>query len=154
MIDVTETDINMPEVLTESKLVNLNTRYKYHAYGLRNECNQPVCIEYNSDRVCRADVDFEIKIVALMEFFRSNGIEIETDSESENVNRIDIGLRKDLRTFCNRNGKPMLASSVLSTIVYCLEGRIDLNQLRKFKIAAIPKLTVVIPATRNMPRNV
>lgn len=143
MIDVTETDINMPAILTESKLGTLNTRFKYHAYGLRDVGNQPVCIEYNSDRVSRTDEDFEDKITALTLFFRSNGIEVETYSESENVNRIDIGLRKDLRTFVNRNGKPMLASSVLSTIVYTLEGRVDLEQMKKYKIAAIPKLAAV-----------
>ena len=107
MIDVTETDINMPAILTESKLGNLNTRFKYHAYGLRDVGNQPVCIEYNSDRVSRTDGDFEDKITALTLFFRSNGIEVETYSESENVNRIDIGLRKDLRKGARPRGQDL-----------------------------------------------
>jgi len=140
MIEFNEHDFNLPKVKSESKLFNLVTRYKYFIYGLRQEGNDsPVLIEYHYDRV---DENFKDKLSSLCEFLRANGIEVDTCSDSDNTNRIDIGFRRDLRAFVNKNGKPMLASSILSTIVYCLEGRIDLEQLKKFKLSAIPKLPV------------
>jgi hypothetical protein len=139
MIDFNENDTNLTKVRSESKLFNLVTRYKYRVYGLRQNDNPAVLIEYHYDRV---DEHFKEKIEALCEFLKANGIETDTYSESDNPNRVDVGLRKDLRLFVNKNGKPMLASSILSTIIYCLEGRIDLDQLKKFKLSAIPKLPV------------
>jgi hypothetical protein len=139
MIDFNEKDTNLTKVRSESKLFNLVTRYKYRVYGLRQNDNPAVLIEYHYDRV---DDKFKEKLEALCEFLKANGIEIDTYSESDNPNRVDIGLRKDLRIFVNKNDKPMLASSILSTIIYCLEGRIDLDQLKKFKLSAIPKLPV------------
>jgi hypothetical protein len=141
MIEFNEHDFNLSKIRSESKLFNLVTRYKYYIYGLRQEGNDsPILIEYFYDRV---DEHFKDKLNSLCEFLRANGIEIDSHSNSDNINRIDIGLRRDLRAFVNKNGKPMLASSVLSTIVYCLEGRIDLEQLKKFKLSSIPKLPVV-----------
>ena len=137
MIDFNENDTNLTKVRRESKLFNLLTRYKYRVYGLRQNDNPAVLIEYHYDRV---DDKFKEKLSALMEFLKANGIDAENYSESDNANRIDVGLRKDLRMFVNKNDKPMLASSIISTIIYCLEGRIDLDQLKKFKLSAIPKL--------------
>lgn len=139
MIDFNENDTNLTKVRSESKLFNLVTRYKYRVYGLRQPDNPAVLIEYHYDRV---DGQFKEKLSALMEFLKANGIEAENYSESDNLNRVDVGLRKDLRTFVNKNGKPMLASAILSTIIYCLEGRIDIEQLKKFRLSAIPKLPV------------
>lgn len=139
MIDFNEHDTNLTKVRSESKLFNLVTRFKYRVYGLRQNDNPAVLIEYHYDRV---DGQFKEKIGALLEFLKANGIEAESYSESDTPNKIDIGLRKDLRTFVNKNDKPMLAASILSTIIYCLEGRIDLDQLKKFKLSAIPKLPV------------
>jgi len=139
MIDFNENDTNLTKVRSESKLFNLVTRYKYRVYGLRQTDNPAVLIEYHYDRV---DEHFKEKLSALMEFLKANGIDAENYSESDNPNRVDVGLRKDLRLFVNKNGKPMLASSILSTIIYCLEGRIDIDQLKKFRLSAIPKLPV------------
>lgn len=139
MIDFVEHDFNLTKVKRESKLFNLVTRYKYHVYGLRQTDNPPVLIEYHYAKV---DDKFKEKIEAVVAFLRANGIEVETYTESDS-SRVDIGLRKDLRGFVNKNDKPMLASSVLSTIIYCLEGRVDLEQLKKFRLSAIPKLVPV-----------
>jgi hypothetical protein len=116
------------------------TRYKYRIYGLRQSDNPAVLIEYHYDR---ADAKFGERVSALTEFLKDNGIELNSYSESDTPNKIDIGLRKDLRAFVNKNEKPMLASAILSTVVYCLEGRIDLDQLKKFKLTAIPKLAEI-----------
>jgi hypothetical protein len=140
MIDFTLTDFNLTKVRSESKLFNLVTRYRYKVYGLRQNDNPAVLIEFHYDRV---DGQFKEKISALIQFLKANGIDAESYSESDTPNKIDIGLRKDLRAFVNKNDKPMLAASILSTIVYCLEGRIDLDQLKNFKLSAIPKLPAV-----------
>ena len=73
----------------------------------------------------------------MVAFLKANGIEVDTYSEAE-TNRIDVGMRKDLRVFVNKNKKPMLASAVLQTIIYTLEGRTDIEQLKKYKIAVTP----------------
>ena len=144
MIDFNENDFQLTKIRSESKLFNLLTRFKYRVYGLRQEENPAVLIEYHYDRV---DEHFKDKIAALIEFLKANGIDAESYSESDTPNKIDIGLRRDLRAFVNKNGKPMLASAILSTVIYCLEGRIDLDQLKKFKLSAIPKLPVTPPNT-------
>lgn len=135
MITVNESDTNLPEVLTESKLANLVTKEKYYIYGLRREENPVVLIEYANEYVTPS---FRNRIAALSEFLKINGISIETINDSDN-HGIDIGLRIDLRTTMNRNNKPLLASSVLSTIIYCLEDRIDIDNMKKYKLSSIPK---------------
>jgi hypothetical protein len=141
MIDFNENDTNLTKVRSESKLFNLITRLKYRVYGLRQQNNPAVHIEYHHNRV---DEHFKERLAVLMEFLKANGIGAEFYCQSDNSNRIDIGLRKDLRLFVNENGKPMLASAILSTIIYCLEGRIDIDQLKKFKLSKIPILPVVV----------
>ena len=139
MIDFNENDFNLVKVKQTSKLFNLVTRLKYRVYGLRQKDNPAILVEFNGDMI---DVEFLKRIESLKIFVKANGIEFETYNASE-FNRVDIGLRKDLRSFVTKNGEPMLASSILQTIIYCLEGRIDLEQLKKFKLSAIPRL---IPA--------
>lgn len=139
MIDFNENDFNLTKLKTESKLGTLLTRFKYRIYGLRQENNPAILIEYHHTRM---DNKFGEKVEALTAFLKANGIEVETYSESDNINRIDVGMRRDLRGFVNKNGKPLLASAILSTIIYCLEGRIELEQLKKFKLSAIPKLPI------------
>ena len=129
-------DFNLAEIRNESKLFNLVTRYKYHVRGLRQKGNPSVFIEYYHDRV---DEGFEETLAALVEFFKENGIEVQTYNKSDDGNRVGIFLRRDLREILDRRGKPTLAASVLSTIVYCLEGRIDLNQLQRYKLVSVPK---------------
>ena len=141
MIEFKDTDFNLTKIKRESKLFNLVTGYKYWVYGLRQTGNQPVMIEYHYDKV---DEHFTDKLEALIEFFKLNGIEIETYAEADNNGRVDIGLRKDLRAIVNRNGKPMLASSILSTIIYALEGRIEIEELKNYKLSTTVKLEKVV----------
>lgn len=135
MITINESDTNLPEVLSESKLSNLVTKEKYYVYGLRREQNPVVLIEYDNDYVSD---DFRKAIKSLTEFFNLNGISMETINDN-GERGVDIGLRIDLRKVLNRNNKPLLAGSVLSTIVYCLENRVDTEQMKKHKLSSIPK---------------
>ena len=136
MIEFKDTDFNITKIKRESKLFNLVTSYRYWVYGLRQANNPPIMIEYHYDRV---DEHFSDKLEALTEFLKLNGIELETYDESDNNGRVDIGLRKDLRAIVNRNDKPMLASSILSTIIYSLEGRIEINELKNYKLSTVLK---------------
>ena len=135
MIEFNETDFNLVSIKRESKLFNLVTRYKYRVYGLRQVNNPPISIEYDS---YKHDESLHNKIEALESFFKFNKIEVSIYGNADSP-RIDIGLRKDLRAFVNKNDKPLLASAILSTIIYCLEGRSDLEQLKTFKLSSIPK---------------
>lgn len=137
MIEFVQYDTNLPAIRRESKLFNLVTRYKYRIYGLRQRDNPAVLVEYNYDKV---DEHFVERLGAIRDFLIANGIEVEPYHEAE-TSRIDIGLRKDLRLFVNKNKKPMLASSILQTIIYTLEGRTNIEQLRRYKLVTIPKLT-------------
>ena len=134
-------DLNLAGIRRESKLFNLVTAYRYFVYGLCMSDNPPIQIEYHFDHV---DEHFEEKLAALTEFFKANNIEIDIYNQSDKKGRIDIGLRRDLREIVNKNGKPMLASSILSTIIYALEGRLDMEQLKKYKLSTLPKLQKTI----------
>ena len=136
MIDFNENDFKLTDISREAKLFNLVTRYRYRVYGLRQEENPPILIEYHFDKV---DEKFGERLKALVEFFKANGISVDSFAEAE-TNRVDIGLRRDLRAFVNKNDKPLFAASILSTIVYSLEGRVDLEQLKQFKLRVTPTL--------------
>lgn len=138
MIDFNVNDFNLSKIRHESKLGNLITEDKYHIYGLRQKDNPPILIEYNYETI---GDNFETRLNTLIKYFKSNGIDIETFEENEEP-RVDIGLRKDLRGVLNKAGQPLFASSILSTIIYCLEGRMDLEQMIKYKLVNVPKLDV------------
>src|SRR5271169_4243539 len=111
MIVFNEKDFNLTKVRFESKLANLITRFSYNIYGLKQDENPVVLIEYNYNKI---DEEFEKRMNDVIKFFLSNGIEIEKSSDSEK-NKIDIGLRKDLRALLNSNKKPLFAASTLTT---------------------------------------
>ena len=134
MITITETDTNLPEVLTESKLHNLVTASRYHVYGLRREENPVVLIEYETAYVPSG---FRERMDSLEAFLKLNGIIADVIKDSGD-HCIEIGLRIDLRKVLNKNGKPLLAASVLKTIVYCLEDRLDIENMKRYKLASIP----------------
>jgi hypothetical protein len=136
MITITENDTNLPLIMKEGKLSNLVTKQKYHVFGLRQENNAPISIEYESGFL---NESFKKRIKSLVEFFKLNEIDVECISNSSN-RRIDIGLRIDVRQLLNPQGKPVFASSVLSTIIYCLEDRVNIEQMKQYKLPSMPKL--------------
>lgn len=135
MITVNESDTNLPAILKESKLANLITKDIYYAYGLKKENNPHILIEYER---CYVTNTFEKRVTSLVEFFKLNGMNVEVISDSSKTG-VDIGLRIDLRTVMNKNNKPLFAASVLSTIVYCLEDRIDIETMKTHKLSHVPK---------------
>ncbi len=134
MITATTSDTLLPVIMREAKLNNLITKLKYHVYGLRQQNNAVISIEYDNDYV---DEDFLERFADLLEFFKLNNIETEYTKDS-GERTISIGLRIDLRKTLNKNDKPLLAASVLSTIIYCLESRLDIEQMKKYKLSSIP----------------
>lgn len=141
MVEFNENDFNLPVIRSETKLANLVTRYKYRVYGLRQEGNAPVLVEYRYNRV---DEHFEEKLEALKAFLKQHGIILEVWKDVD-TKGIDVGVRKDVRGVLNKNKKPMFAAGIVSTIIYCLEGRVDLTELQRYKLSVVPRL---LPAHR------
>jgi len=138
MITITENDFNLKKILRESKLTNLLTKYKYHAYGLRQENNPAILIEYNADVT---DKIFSKNLTSLVEFFKLNGIQVETFDDSD-IRGVTIGFRRDLRNIVNPSKQPVFASAVLSTIIYTLENRVNIEQMKQYKLSSIPTLPI------------
>ena len=141
MVEFNENDFNLVKISGESKLGNLVTRFKYRVYGLRQEGNPHVMVEYHYNRV---DEGFEERVNALAKFLKANGLTVQI-SHTANTKGVDVGLRRDLREVLNRNDKPMFASGIISTIIYCLEGRINLNELQNYKLSVVPR---ILPAKK------
>lgn len=141
MVEFNENDFNLVRISNESKLGNLITRFKYRVYGLKQEGNPSILIEYHYNNV---DEGFNERVEAITKFLKANSITAKV-YYAGNIKGIDIGLRKDLRAVLNKNGKPMFASGIISTIIYCLEGRIDLKELQRYKVSVVPRL---LPAKR------
>ena len=127
MIEFNEKDFQLATIRRESKLFNLQTTNSFRVYGLRKAGNPLVHISYNYDVVSE---DFDENLEKLIAFFENNGIEFVWESGGGTA-KVCIGLRRDLRDHT------ILSSSILQTIVYCLEGRLDVKS--NFKIKGIPK---------------
>jgi len=136
MVEFNENDFNLVKIRNESKLGNLVTRFKYRVYGLKQGNNPPVMIEYHYDRV---DEGFDERVEALRAFLKANDVTLDVDNHAD-TKGIDVGVRKDLRAVLNKNKKPMFAAGIVSTIIYCLEGRIDLTEIQRYKISVVPRL--------------
>lgn len=130
MIEFNENDYNLPQIKSDSKLFNLMTMYPYRAYGLKKEANPLILLEFNSNIV---DQSFMDRLKDLDAFFTANGLDFLAE-DTEEGEKMFIGLRKDLRKHV------VLSSTILQTMVYCLEDR--LNVKKDFKIAGIPKFDV------------
>lgn len=127
MIEFNEKDFQLASIRKESKLFNLQTKSAFRVYGLRKTRNPLVHLSYNYDVV---EDEFDEKLDKLVEFFKHNEIQFQWDSGS-GVAKVCIGLRRDLRDHT------ILASSILQTIVYCLESRLDVNP--SYKIKGVPR---------------
>jgi hypothetical protein len=127
MIEFNDNDFNIEKISVDSKLFNLVTIYPYRVYGLKQGDNPLVLIEFNSNVV---DSDFMDRLNDLDKFFMANGIDFVAE-DTEEGNKVFVGLRKDIRKHV------VLSSSILQTIVYCLENRLNLK--KEIKIPGIPK---------------
>ena len=154
-VTITQKDFHLTEIFQESKLENLQTKYSYHAFGLKSaEDNPPVMILYNPDDLNRK---FYNTLEALKSFFKQNGLVVKVIEDYEQ-SKIRIGLRRDVRNIHDEDGLPVFAASILSTIVYALEGRVDMEQMKKYKLPKFPvipempvEVATVQPATAPQP---
>ena len=128
-ITFNEEDYNLDQIKRESKLENLKTVNPFRVYGLRvkDKGNPPV-------RVFVGPGIATPSLRHLAQFFTRNDMKVVCvpNPEDNEHPRIRIGLRRDLRAH------PILCSCILQTIVYYLEGKLELKAA--FKIPGIPKL--------------
>lgn len=127
MIEFNGKDFQLTPIRRESKLFNLQTKVPYRVYGLKTEGNSPVHLSYNYDTV---GDDFDDHLSSLVDFFETNGIEFVWESGG-GTPKVCIGLRRDLRE------QVILCSSIVQTIIYCLEGRLAIKP--GFKVPGLPK---------------
>jgi len=127
MIEFNDKDFQLVPIRRESKLFNLQTKVPYRVYGLKTEGNPLVHLSYNYDTV---GDDFDSHLENLVEFFENNGIEFVWESGG-GTPKVCIGLRRDLRE------RVILCSSIVQTIIYCLEGRLAIKP--NFKVKGLPK---------------
>ncbi len=137
MITITDTDFNLKKILHESKLSTFLTRYKYHVVGLRTENNPAILIEYQKSI---SNEKFKANLSSLAEFLERNGMEVQIYDDS-NIRGVSIGLRRDVRSVLNSAGHPVFAASLLCTVVYSLENRVDIEQMKKYKLPSMPTFT-------------
>jgi hypothetical protein len=133
MVSFNTVDFNVDKIETLAKINKLKTDYEYRIYGLRDDDeNPPVFIEFNPDVFEGEITSFHTN--ALVSFFKSNGIELRFHiDEKEEKKKFWIGLRHDLR-----KEEVNIAANIVQTIVYFLEGKLDLNL--QFKIPSVPKI--------------
>ena len=110
-------DEKMYEIKRFSKVQNLKTIYDYRIYGLKNEQNPPILIEYNYNLFPFGFIEEQ----RLTKFFKKNGIKIEFKNDKY-VNRqlVSIGIRNDLRKSTN------LCCCIIQSIIFYLENKTDL----------------------------
>ena len=123
-IDFSYSDFNVQKIKTETGFDwQTETKLDYKVFGLKDDGeNAPIEIEYNKKE------NYGGNLVKLGRFFRNNGIGV--NFKDTGGNTINIGLRKDLRR------QLQLSASIVSTIIYTMEGKIKLNNS---KILGIPK---------------
>lgn len=128
MIYFNENDFHLTEIKRESKLFNLITDSRYKIFGLKQSNNPIIDIEYSNDT---RDI-IDNKRSEIQKFFEiANLKDIEFEYKNVYNNEIKIGLRKDLRKHI------ILTAAILRTIVYCLEGKLDLK--KNYKLPGFPK---------------
>ena len=123
MITFNKEDYNLPEIEKQCKFEG-KMKHSYEIFGACQEENPPIGIRYNVDKHRQHDVEEDLKC-----FFRHNGIDVEM--EHHNKENFLICLRKDIRE------NVLLASSLLQTIIYTLEGKLELDT--DYKVTGLGK---------------
>lgn len=118
-------DFNINNIKRQSKLGNLKTRNPYRVFGMKEGSKAAINLYYDANNF---KLDNEIK--ELKQFFQKNKLSLFIASNDKDSEKIAIGLRRDLR------GQIKLSGCILSTIIYKLEKRLNLDM--DFEIAGIP----------------
>jgi hypothetical protein len=124
MVNFNKKDDNMEQIANATGMLNLSTKNEYRIYGLANELNPPILFSAQENIV---NAEQEKTIAG---FLATNGIDCATEDVEANNNKIYIGLRRDVRN------NILLASNLIQTFVYFLEGRVELPI--DFKVDGIP----------------
>ena len=106
-------DINVPEIIKLSGLnENSKTSLAYRLYGLKQQDNPAVLIEYRGIEGSR--------IAPLAQFLINNKISCRVNLVAEGKNNVYIGIRADIRE------KDLnLAAKIVKTVIYQLEGKLS-----------------------------
>ncbi len=131
MINFNTIDFNIDKIEKKAK-IKLKTEYDYRIYGLKDDDDNPlVLIEFNFELFPGEIGNYHRE--TLFKFFQTNGISIEfKDTDYEKDKKFWIGFKKELRK------EVIIAANILQTIIYFLEGKLDLEGYSK--IPSIPKL--------------
>jgi hypothetical protein len=124
MIDFNENDINMNQIKERGGFSSLKTKLEFRVFGLAQDDNPPIGINYNMDKRPSNQIEDEIT-----NFFRNNGLELAFDHKDDE--KIHIGLRRDVRENVD------LSVALLKTIILNLDGGLELDN--SFKIPGLNK---------------
>ena len=128
MISFNQDDDNLIQIQRLTNFTNNLFVNNYRIYGLKNEDNSHLLLEYNPNIVAISTDKFDF----LTYLFNHNKIDAKFEILNEGRDKIYIGLRRDLRDF------PEFCAKLLQTIIYYLEGELKIR--KNGKIPKIPKL--------------
>jgi len=122
-INYNKKDYHLPEIFQATGLDGKKTRNEYRLYGLSNEGNPAVLLEYRGG--------FDPKVLQpVMDFLNSNKISCKISAAQDGKRHVYIGLRYDIR-----DKQPDLAVKIVKTIIYHCEGLLEkANFSKKIKI--------------------
>jgi len=141
MIQINEKDYFMPSIKAEAKFSTLAVQKQYRVFGLKNENNPPLLLRFNRSTIP------EDRVSVLSHVFKQSGLEV--DCYRDYDKGMAIGIRRDVREHV------LYSSAILQTIIYYLEGRIELP--KNFRIPYDKKFkrngALVVPegSTQNAP---
>lgn len=124
-------DYKMYDVERSCKIKDVKTVNSYRIYGLKEENNPPILIEYNYNLFKKEFTSKEQK--EMIKFFKRNGIKIVfKEDKFEKTFLVSVGIRKDLRASTN------LSACLIQTIIFYFENKFDLDE--NFKIPGIQRM--------------
>jgi hypothetical protein len=146
MISFESKDFNLDKINAQTRLPeNPKTQFHYRVYGLKEEGNPEVLVEYNSKNSAYFKDEYFLS-GRLQEILKSKGIECKVLSYSDekqkvaekNVNKIFIGLRASLR----KNVKK--SAAVVNTIIHYLERKVEFDTKKIKKKTTVSKFEIAV----------
>src|SRR4051812_46684521 len=120
MIDFNQNDFNMLEIEKKGAFSAIKAKKEFRIFGLAQEDNPPIGINYNMDKFPSNQVQDELEV-----FFKANGMELAFAHKDEDE-KIHIGLRRDIRDNID------LSIALLKTIILNIDTGFELDS--NFKI--------------------
>ena len=128
MIEYTEDDFELHNILhKQSYMDDIDAKHNYHIFGLKLR-NRPHV------RLITRNPYLSIQLMAL--FTRSDlALDIVKDTSKEVGDKVLIGIRRDIRRH------PFITRKLIKTIIYSLEGKLNLNNKFKINLGVNPGTT-------------